>query len=62
MPDNENPVLNEDRASRVSFADWTPEVSTIATYRAQYLINAYRVRPELATVLETAVFGETRYG
>lgn len=41
MSENKSPVLKEDRASRVSFADWTPEVPTISTYRAQYLISAY---------------------
>jgi hypothetical protein len=62
MPENENPVLNEDRASRVSFGDWTHDDLTLSTFRTQFLIDACRVRPEIAAVLGTAVFGESSHG
>ena len=61
MTENENTVLNEDRASRVSFGDWTNDGLTLSTSRTQFLINACGVRPEIAAVLGTAIFGESSH-
>lgn len=62
MPNNENPALQKGRASRVSFADWTPEALTLSAYRAQYLASKFGVRTELAIMLGAVLFGEAGRG
>lgn len=62
MPDNENPAPKKGRASRVSFADWTPEALTLSACRAQCLITTYGVQPELAVMLAAVALGGTRHG
>lgn len=56
MPHNENPT-HKGRASRVSFGDWTQEALTLSNLRAQHLIGAYGIRPELAAMLAALAFG-----
>jgi hypothetical protein len=60
--DNKNPAPEGGRASRVSFPNWTPEAHTLSAYRAQYLMSKYGFRPEIATTLGSALFGEHRHG
>ena len=56
MPQKENPTC-KGRASCVSFGHWTQESLTLSAYRAQHLIGAYGIRPELAAMLPALAFG-----
>lgn len=47
MAQNENPALEEGRASRVSFGDWTLDSHTVSRYRAQYLTENLGCHPRL---------------
>lgn len=62
MPQTRNPTAKGDRALCVSFADWTREPSTLSAYRAQHVIAAYGVRPQLAAVVAALAFGGGDHG
>lgn len=62
MRQNENPALRQDRVSCVSFGERTQEALTLSAYRAQYVMNKFGVRSELAVMLGVALFGEVRHG
>jgi hypothetical protein len=58
MAHNKSPAPNGERASCVSFADWTREARTLSAYRAQYIATVYGVRAELTSLLASFAFGE----
>lgn len=58
MPNNENPAVTSRRVPRVWNGPLTHENHSLATYRAQRLTGVYYVRPELADLLSSAIFGE----
>lgn len=62
MHDNDHPALEEGRASRVSFGDWTLDALTLSCHRAQYLTEKFGVRPEVVVMLGVTVFGELDHG
>lgn len=61
MSHMENPTPNEGRASRVSFGHWTPEALSLSALRAQHLIGAFGIRPELAAMIAALAFSGGAY-
>lgn len=59
---NENPLLKEERASRVSLPNSTPEAHNPLTLQIQLLVSNYAVCPELAAVLAAAAYGGGSHG
>lgn len=62
MPQTRNPTAKGDRASCVLLGGATHEAFTLSTYRAQHVIAAYGVRPQLAAVVAALAFGGGDHG
>jgi len=57
---DKSPAPKGDRASRVSFGDWTLRSFNPSDYRAQYMIATRGIRRELASMMATLAFGDPR--
>lgn len=57
MPRKQNPTTIGSRVLWNSLVGASTESITLSAYRAQHLIGSYGVRPELAAMIATLVFG-----
>lgn len=62
MPQKSETRAVEARASRNSCGGWFRDPLTLSAYRAQHLIAAYGLRPELAAMLAAVAFGGGDHG
>jgi hypothetical protein len=62
MPRKQNPSAQGSRVLWNSLVGASTESLTLSAFRAQHLIGAYGIRPELAAMVAALAFGGHGYG